>query len=73
MKFKSKTIWITGASSGIGKAMALAFSNQGANLILSARNEEKLNEVKQECLYPEQTEVLPLDLTNFNSFKEFIY
>ena len=69
MKFKSKTIWITGASSGIGKAMALAFSNQGANLILSARNEEKLNEVKQECLYPDQTEVLPLDLTNYNSFK----
>jgi short-subunit dehydrogenase len=70
MKFKNKTIWITGASSGIGKAMALAFSNQGANLILSARNEEKLNEVKQECLYPEQVEVLPLDLTNYNSFKE---
>ena len=69
MKFKSKTIWITGASSGIGKAMALSFSNQGANLILSARNEEKLNEVKQECLYPDQTEVLPLDLTNYNSFK----
>ena len=70
MKFKSKTIWITGASSGIGRAMALAFSKQGANLILSARNEEKLNEVKKECKDPDQVEVLPLDLINYSSFDE---
>jgi len=70
MKFKSKTIWITGASSGIGRAMALAFSNHGANLILSARNEKKLKEVKEECQNPKQVEVLPLDLADFNLFNE---
>ena len=70
MKFKNKTIWITGASSGIGKAMALAFSNQGAHLILSARNEEKLNEVKKECRESREVEVLPLDLANYNYFEE---
>jgi len=70
MKFNNKTIWITGASSGIGRAMALAFSNQGANLILSARNEEKLNEVKKECQNPNKVEVLPLDLANYKSFEE---
>ena len=70
MKFKNKTVWITGASSGIGKAMALAFSNQGAHLILSARNEEKLNEVKKECRGSGKVEVLPLDLANYNYFEE---
>lgn len=70
MKFKNKTIWITGASSGIGRAMALVFSNQGANLILSARNEEKLNEVKKECRESRKVEVLPLDLANYSYFEE---
>lgn len=70
MDFKNKTIWITGASSGIGKAMALAFSNQDANLILSARNEENLNEVKNQCIYPNKVMVLPLDLSDYNSFTE---
>ena len=70
MKFKNKTIWITGASSGIGRAMALAFSNQGAHLILSARNEEKLNEVKKECRGSGKVKVLPLDLANYNYFEE---
>ncbi len=70
MKFTSRTIWITGASSGIGRAMALAFSSRGANLILSARNVEKLNEVKNECQNPDQVEILPLDLSNYRSFDE---
>ena len=70
MRFNSKTIWITGASSGIGRALAIAFSGQGAKLILSARNEEKLNEVKEECKNSNQVEVLPLDLASFGSFKE---
>lgn len=70
MNFENKTVWITGASSGIGKAMALAFSNQGANLILSARNEENLNEVKKLCNNSERAEVLPLDLSDFSSFSK---
>ncbi|MEO6040145.1 MAG: SDR family NAD(P)-dependent oxidoreductase, partial [Saprospiraceae bacterium] len=43
--FKNKRIWITGASSGIGEALALAFAQGGAQLILSARNEKELNRV----------------------------
>ena len=38
---------ITGASSGIGKSLALNLSNRGYDLILVARNEEKLKEVKE--------------------------
>lgn len=41
---------ITGASSGIGKALALNFAIEKANLVLAARSVEKLEEVKNECL-----------------------
>ena len=46
MKFKNKTVWVTGASSGIGRAMAVALSKEGASLILSSRNLEKLHETR---------------------------
>mgnify|MGYP001777038333 CR=1 len=39
-----KTILVTGASSGIGQAIAIACSNMGGNIILTGRNREKLNE-----------------------------
>jgi NADP-dependent 3-hydroxy acid dehydrogenase YdfG len=44
--FDNKTIFITGASSGIGKACAEEFAKEGANLLLSARREERLNELE---------------------------
>lgn len=59
---ENTVVWITGASSGTGEAMAYAFSQYGARLILSARREEALNEVKNKCAFPEKVKVLPLDL-----------
>ena len=44
-----KTIWITGASSGIGKGLALALAAQGARLVLSGRNRDALDEVATHC------------------------
>ena len=49
-EIKNKVVWITGASSGIGEELAYAFAHEGAHLVLSARNAEKLNIVREKCL-----------------------
>lgn len=56
---------ITGASSGIGKSMAKYLSTLGYNLILVARNEEKLTNLKNTL--STNVEILSLDLTNINN------
>ena len=45
---KNKLVIVTGASSGIGKACAIAFAKKGANLVLAARSADKLNEISRE-------------------------
>ena len=44
---KNKTVWITGASSGIGEALAYELDKEGVNIILSARSVNKLNEIQK--------------------------
>lgn len=61
---KNKVVWISGASSGIGAACAKACSNQGAKVILSARNQEKLAAV-QSGLKGESS-ILSLDVSEAN-------
>jgi dehydrogenase/reductase SDR family protein 7B len=65
--FKNKVIWITGASSGIGEALAYAFSFRGAKLILSSRRYEELERVKHTCKFPENVQILALDLSDIPS------
>lgn len=70
MSFQNKVVWITGASSGIGKALSVELSKQGALLILSARKESTLLEVKQMCANSENVKVLPLDLEDSSQFDQ---
>jgi dehydrogenase/reductase SDR family protein 7 len=65
-----KIIWITGASSGIGEALAYELSKNGNRLVLSARREDALERVKSNCSVPENVAVLPLDLSHFNSLPD---
>src|ERR1700744_5738537 len=58
----NQVIWITGASSGIGEALARGLSAQGARLILSGRRTAELERVKHSCAYPESVQILPFDL-----------
>ncbi len=67
MYFTDKIIWITGASSGIGEAMALALASEGATVIISARSAEKLQAVKTRSAFSESMHVVPLDLENPDS------
>jgi len=49
MKFKGQNIWITGATSGIGKAVAIELSKEKCHLILSGRNQEELEKTGEIC------------------------
>ncbi|PKQ61427.1 short chain dehydrogenase [Labilibaculum filiforme] len=49
-EIRNKVVWITGASSGIGEELAYAFASEGAFLVLSARNDKKLEQVREKCL-----------------------
>jgi len=63
MYYKNKVVWITGASSGIGEALAYSLNKMGARLILSARRVDELERVKNACQGdPENIAILPLDL-----------
>lgn len=71
--FQNKVVWITGASSGIGEALSIAFATEGARLILSSRRKEELERVKQK-LQTAQSNVfiLPLDLADSAKMDELV-
>lgn len=70
MSFADRLIWITGASSGIGEALALALSDLGARLILSSRHLANLEAVRVRCRNPAKHLVVPLDLSVVSTIKE---
>lgn len=62
--FKDKIVWITGASSGIGREMAIQFAREGAHVAVSARRKERLGELVKEIEKLNQRALaLPCDVT----------
>lgn len=64
-KLENKVVWLTGASSGIGEALAYELARKKVKLILSARRKEELERVKGNCSKDAQQNIriLPLDLS----------
>lgn len=68
-QYKDLTIWITGASSGIGEALALELANHGARIILSGRNENKLAVVKNCCKNSDKHLIAAFDIADAEQVK----
>lgn len=60
-------IWITRASSSLGEALACQLNAKSCPIISSARQEKALNRDETRCKFPEDTHVMPLDLSDFES------
>jgi NAD(P)-dependent dehydrogenase (short-subunit alcohol dehydrogenase family) len=61
--FSKRWVVVSGASSGIGRAIAVALSRAGARVVLLGRREERLRETAALCADPAGVEVLPIDLS----------
>lgn len=71
MYFQDKVVWVTGASSGIGEALAMKLAKENAKLILSARRVAELERVQNACLkLTKHCLVLPLDLSLADELEE---
>ncbi len=66
MRLKNKIILVTGGSKGIGRGISKVFLDEGANVIICARNEEELKNVENELKNGAQISSLRADLTNTN-------
>ncbi|XP_038217433.1 3-oxoacyl-[acyl-carrier-protein] reductase FabG-like [Zerene cesonia] len=73
MSFESKVVIVTGSSSGIGAATAISFAKEGADVVVTGRNEEKLRKVETQCAsFGRSPLVIKADVTNNNDVKKII-
>ncbi len=68
IQLTNKAYWVTGASSGIGKSIAIHLLERGEQVVISARRAADLEAVKQSVKNPERCLVVPLDLSANDHF-----
>ncbi|MEX0282356.1 MAG: SDR family NAD(P)-dependent oxidoreductase [Arenibacterium sp.] len=66
--WQGKTYWLIGASEGLGAALARKLSNAGVHVVLSARNEDRLNALASDLSGP--STVQPVDVSSLDSLKQ---
>ncbi len=73
-ELKGKTVFITGATSGIGKSAAYKFAELGSNLILTARRKERLEEIAKDLIseYSVKVITIEMDVRNYDDVKSGI-
>jgi NADP-dependent 3-hydroxy acid dehydrogenase YdfG len=70
LRFKDKVVLVTGASGGIGKAIAMAFGKEGAKVVLVSRRKNKLEEIASRM---QDALVIEADLTDPNAVGTLIF
>jgi short-subunit dehydrogenase len=73
MELKGKKVWLTGASSGIGKALAAALAKEGSDLFLTARDQNKLEQLKEQIQNPSSKIVIAAgDVCDHSRMQEIV-
>jgi dehydrogenase/reductase SDR family member 7B len=72
VKEQNLVVWITGASSGIGKALSAEYAGKNHRLILSGRNENALLDIQNSLPNPELVKIIPLDLETEANFADVV-
>lgn len=72
MKIEGKTVWITGASSGIGEALTYLLNRRNCKLILSSRKEDELLRVKNNCQNQDSVHIVCIDLAVYEKLPETV-
>ena len=71
-EFSGKVVWITGASSGIGRELAVAFSRRGARTVLSARRLEALEETRSRCGGSDDHRIVAADMEDLDGLADCV-
>jgi short-subunit dehydrogenase len=69
LNVQNKTIWVTGASSGIGEALVYRCNAAGAFIVISARRKNELERVRAQCQFPEKIAIVTLDQSNAQTLR----